>query len=64
MKKEIEEIVKKALINLGINQDVAFSIEHPDEYGGKNLEEVRKELRSKVFNESWDSIAKYWSKYF
>jgi arginyl-tRNA synthetase len=31
MKKEIEEIVKKALINLGINQDVAFSIEHPDD---------------------------------
>lgn len=31
MKKEIEEIVKKALINLGIYQDVAFSIEHPDD---------------------------------
>jgi hypothetical protein len=46
---------------------IVFSIKNnrlPDEYGGKNLEEVRKELRSKVFNESWDSIAKYWSKYF
>ena len=31
MKKEIEEIIKSALTNLGLSQDVVFTVEHPED---------------------------------
>jgi arginyl-tRNA synthetase len=52
MKKEIEQIIKEALINLGVNQDFVFVVEHPDDisYGdySTNIAMVcAKELKKK-----------------
>ncbi len=74
MKKEIEEIIKKALINLGINQDTVFIVEHPEDvkYGdyssnvaliyskevGKNPRELGGLIKDEIEKEKNPNIVK------
>jgi len=74
MKKEIEEIIKSALTNLGLSQDVVFTVEHPEDikHGdyssnvaliyskevGKNPRDLGQQIKDEIEKEKFLNIAK------
>ena len=74
MKKEIEEIIKSALTNLGLSQDVVFTVERPEDikHGdyssnvaliyskevGKNPRDLGQQIKDEIEKEKFLNIAK------